>query len=97
MIDFGIGMGLLVGLLIANIIVINLCKIFPKHILGIIPVMIGLDAVVTLGYTFTVKIFVDNLNYMVAGVGLSIMLALLHKTLVMLKTFKVLFAHEIGN
>tara|TARA_B100001057_G_scaffold364964_1_gene368029 strand:- start:374 stop:667 length:294 start_codon:yes stop_codon:yes gene_type:complete len=97
MVDFGIGMGLLIGLLIANIIVINLCKMFPKHILGIVPVMIGLDTVVTLGYTFTVKIFVDNLNYMVMGVGLSITLALLHKTMIMLKLFKSLFKHEIGN
>ena len=97
MVDFGIGMGLLIGLLIANIIVINLCKIFPKHILGIIPVMIGLDAVVTLGYSLTVKTFASNLDYMVLGVGLSITLALLHKTLVMLKVFKALFKHEIGN
>tara|TARA_B100001093_G_scaffold514289_1_gene587990 strand:+ start:1313 stop:1606 length:294 start_codon:yes stop_codon:yes gene_type:complete len=97
MADFGMGMGLLIGLIIANIIVINLCKMFPKHILGIVPVMIGIDTVVTLGYTFTVKSLTDNINYMVLGIGLSITLALLHKTLVMLKVFKALFKDEIGN
>jgi len=95
MIDLLIGLGLLPLLLIANYIVITLCKIFPKDILGLVPVMIGLDSVATLGYTFIAKSFVMDIKLLIGGVGISIISALLHKVLVMLKTFKVMFKNEI--
>jgi len=92
-----IGMGLLPLLIFANYIIINLCKIFPKYILAISGVMIGLDAIITLGYTFTLKQFVTDIKPMVLCIGLSILIAMVQKVLTMLRTFKVMFANEIGN
>ena len=95
--EFFIGLGLLPLLLIANYIVITLCKIFPKDILGLVPVMIGLDTVATLGYTFIAKTFIVDIKLLAGGIGVSIISALLHKVLVMLKTFKIMFKNEIGK
>ena len=97
MIDIIIGFGLLPLLIFANYVVINLCKLFPKYILGMSGVMIGLDSLLTLGYTFTAKVFVDSINLMIFGVGMSIFIALAHKVIVMMKTFKAMFKDEIGN
>ena len=45
MIGFLIGLGLLPLLVLVNYVVLALCKFFPKHILSMIPVMIGLDTI----------------------------------------------------
>lgn len=92
-----IGLGLLPLLIFANYVIINLCKLFPKYILGMSGVMIGLDSLLTLGYTFTIKPFVGDIQLMILGVGLSIFMALGHKVIVMMKTFKIMFKNEIGN
>jgi len=97
MIELTIGLGLLPLLIFANYVVINLCKLFPKHILALSGIMIGLDSLLTLGYTFTIKVFVNSINLMVLGIGLSIFIALTHKVIVMTKTFKIMFKNEIGN
>ena len=92
-----IGLGLLPLLILANYVIIAFCKLFPKHILAMSGVMIGLDTIITLCYTFTAKVLVDNIKFMIGGIGLSIFLALVHKVIVMLITFKKMFKHEIGN
>tara|TARA_Y100001972_G_C7612373_1_gene307010 strand:- start:710 stop:1003 length:294 start_codon:yes stop_codon:yes gene_type:complete len=97
MVDFFVGTGLLPLLIMVNYVVLALCKFFPKHILSIAPVMIGLDAIVTLGYTFTVDTFISDMKLMVGGVGLSIFAALGHKVLTFLKELGELNKHEIGN
>ncbi len=97
MISLIIGFGLLPLLIFANYVVINLCKIFPKYILGMSGVMIGLDSLLTLGYTFTAKVFIESINLMILGIGLSIFIALGHKVIVMMSTFKKMFKNEIGN
>ena len=38
--------------------------------------MIGLDTIMTLGYTFTAKTFITDIKLMVGGIGLSIFAAL---------------------
>jgi len=95
--DFLLGVGLTVLLLLANYIVVELCKFFPKDILSIVPVMIGIDSVMTIGYAVIVKSFADNVKLLIAGVGLSIVFALTHKVFYMLRTFKVMFKDEIGK
>ena len=97
MIDFLLGLGLTTLLILANFIVVELCKLFPKNILGLVPVMIGLDSVMTIGYTFIVKTFTDNIQSFIGGIGLSIVIALTHKVFYMLRTFKVMFKDEIGK
>jgi hypothetical protein len=97
MTDFLLGLGLTALLILANFIVVELCKLFPKNILGMVPVMIGLDSIMTIGYTFIVKTFTDNTQLFIGGIGLSIVIALTHKVFYMLKTFKKMFKHEIGN
>jgi len=97
MIDFLLGLGLTALLILANFIVVELCKLFPKNILGMVPVMIGLDSIMTIGYTFIVKIFTDNIQLFIGGIGLSIVIALTHKVFYMLRTFKVMFKDEIGK
>ena len=88
MIDFLLGLGLTALLILANFIVVELCKLFPKNILGMVPVMIGLDSIMTIGYTFIVKTFTDNIQLFIGGIGLSIVIALTHKVFYMLRTFK---------
>lgn len=95
--DFLLGVGLTVLLLLANYIVVELCKFFPKDILSIVPVMIGIDSVMTIGYAIIVKSFVDNTKLLIAGIGLSIVIALAHKVFYMLRTFKIMFKDEIGK
>lgn len=95
--NFVIGVGLLPLLILVNYVVLALCKFFPKHILSMASVMIGLDTIVTLGYTFTAKIFVDDIKMMVGGIGLSIFAALGHKVLTFIKELGELNKHEIGN
>tara|TARA_R100000773_G_C4198703_1_gene101946 strand:- start:121 stop:414 length:294 start_codon:yes stop_codon:yes gene_type:complete len=97
MIDFLVGVGLLPLLILVNYVVLALCKFFPKHILSMASVMIGLDTIVTLGYTFTVKVFTTDIKLMVGGVGLSIFAALAHKVLTFIKELGELNKHEIGN
>tara|TARA_R100001591_G_scaffold65286_1_gene74899 strand:+ start:429 stop:722 length:294 start_codon:yes stop_codon:yes gene_type:complete len=95
--DFVIGVGLLPILILVNYIVLALCKFFPKHILSMASVMIGLDTVATLGYTFTADIFVTDMKTMVGGIGLAIFAALGHKVLTFIKELGELNKHEIGN
>ena len=95
--DTLIGISLLPLLIFANFIIINLCKTFPKHILSISGVMIALDTIVTLLYSFTVKEFTTSKKFFLLGIGLSIFIQLTHKVYVMLATFKKMFKHEIGN
>ncbi len=97
MTDFLLGLGLTGLLILANFIVVELCKLFPKNILGMVPVMIGLDSIMTIGYTFIVKIFTDNIQLFIGGIGLSIVIALTHKVFYMLRTFKIMFKDEIGK
>ena len=95
--DFSLGLCIIPLLIMANIIVLNLCTTFPKYILGISGVMITIDAVCVLGFTFIIKSFVTDLDVTVGAIGLSIFIALLHKTITFQKTFKTMFADEIGN
>ena len=97
MIDFLVGIGLLPILILVNYVVLALCKFFPKHILSMASVMIGLDTIMTLGYTFTAKAFITDIKLMVGGVGLSIFAALAHKVLTFIKELGELNKHEIGN
>ena len=97
MIDFLVGMGLLPILILVNYVILALCKFFPKHILSMASVMIGLDTIMTLGYTFTAKLFISEIKLMVGGIGLSIFLALAHKVLTFIKELGELNNHEIGN
>jgi len=95
--DFLLGLGLTALLILANYIVVELCKLFPNNILGIVPVMIGLDSVMTIGYTAILKSFTSDIKLFIAGIGLSIVIALTHKVFYMLRTFKEMFKNEIGN
>lgn len=95
--DFSLGLCIIPLLIMANVIVLNLCVTFPKYILGISGVMITIDAICVLGFTFIMSYFVTNLDITVGAIGLSIFIALLHKTITFQKTFKVMFADEIGN
>jgi len=95
--DFLIGLGLFPILILVNYVILALCKFFPKHILAMSGVMIGLDTIMTLGYTFTAKIFITEIKLMVGGIGLSIFTALAHKVLTFIKELGVLNKHEIGN
>ena len=95
--DTLIGISLLPLLILANFIIINLCKTFPKHILSISGVMVALDAIVTLCYTLTIQIFVTNEKLFLLGVALAIFIQLAHKVYAMLIAFKKMFKHEIGN
>ena len=95
--DFLLGLGLLELLVLVNFVVVELCKFFPKDILSIVPVMIGLDSVVTIGYAMIAKSFANDIKLLIGGVGLSIVFALGHKVLYMLKTFKRMFKDEIGK
>ena len=95
--DFFIGLGLFPILILVNYVILALCKFFPKHILAMSGVMIGLDTIMTLGYTFTAKIFITEIKLMVGGIGLSIFAALAHKVLTFIKELGVLNKHEIGN
>jgi len=97
MIDFLIGIGLLPILILVNYVVLALCKFFPKHILSISGVMMGLDTIMTLGYTFTAKAFITDIKLMVGGIGLSIFSALAHKVFTFIKELGELNKHEIGN
>ena len=97
MINFLLGIGTLALLVFSNYVILNLCKLFPKHILSISGVMIGLDAFIILGYTYTTRVFTDDVTLFVGGVGLSIFMALVHKTVIFQKTFKEMFKDEIGN
>ena len=84
MIDFLVGVGLLPILILVNYVVLALCKFFPKHILSMSGVMIGLDTIMAI-------------KLMVAGIGLSIFAALVHKVLTFIKELGELNKHEIGN
>tara|TARA_R100001443_G_scaffold113725_1_gene128855 strand:- start:1810 stop:2103 length:294 start_codon:yes stop_codon:yes gene_type:complete len=97
MTDLLIGLGLLPILILVNYVVLTLCKFFPKYILALSGVMIGLDTIMTLGYTFTANIFVTEIKLMVGGVGLAIFAALAHKVLTFIKELGALNKHEIGN
>lgn len=99
MIEFVIGICIIPLLIMCNVIILNLCVTFPKYILGISGVMVALDAVVTIGYTFSVSALFDvtNMKLMVGGVGLAIFIALFHKVTVMQRTFNKMFSNEIGN
>lgn len=99
MIEFIIGISIMPLLIMCNVIILNLCVTFPKYILGISGVMVALDAVVTIGYTFTMKgLFeVEDMRMLVGGIGLAIFIALFHKVTVMQKTFNRMFSNEIGN
>ena len=95
--DFLIGLGLLPLLSLVKYVVLALCKFFPKHILSMASVMIGLDTIMTLGYTFTAKAFISDIKLMVGGIGFSIFAALAHKVLTFIKELGELNKHEIGN
>jgi len=95
--SFLVGVGLLPLLILVNYVVLALCKFFPKHILSMASVMIGLDSIVTLGYTFTANSFITDMKLMVGGIGLSIFAALGHKVLTFIKELGELNKHEIGN
>jgi len=95
--DFLLGLGLTVLLILANYIVVELCKLFPNNILGMVPVMIGLDSVMTIGYAAIVKSFTADIKLFIGGVGLSIVIALTHKVFYMLRTFRIMFKNEIGK
>ena len=97
MTDFLVGIGLLPILILVNYVVLALCKFFPKYILSISGVMIGLDTIMTLGYTFTAKAFISDIKLMVGGIGLSIFAALAHKVFTFIKELGELNKHEIGN
>ncbi|MDA7492447.1 hypothetical protein N8445_00610 [bacterium] len=97
MIDFLLGLGLVVLLILANFIIVELCKLFPKSILSMVPVMIGLDSVMTIGYAAIGKSFISDIKLFLGGIGLSIVIALAHKVLYMLRTFRVMFKDEIGT
>jgi len=95
---FILGLGNLVVLIFTNYVILHLCKIFPKHILSMSGVMIALDAIVLLGYTLTIyPMVVEYSTPFMLAVGLSIFIALVHKTVVFQKTFKEMFKNEIGN
>ena len=97
MTDFLVGIGLLPILILVNYVVLALCKFFPKYILSISGVMIGLDTIMTLGYTFSAKAFITDIKLMVGGIGLSIFAALTHKVFTFIKELGELNKHEIGN
>jgi hypothetical protein len=97
MTDFLVGIGLLPILILVNYVVLALCKFFPKYILSISGVMIGLDTIMTLGYTFSAKAFITDIKLMVGGIGLSIFAALAHKVFTFIKELGELNKHEIGN
>lgn len=97
MINFLVGLGLLPLLILVNYVVLALCKFFPKHILSMIPVMIGLDTIITLGYALSIKVLIIDIKPLIGGIGLSIVLALLHKVLTFVKELGKLNKHEIGN
>ena len=92
-----LGASVLPLLIMCNLIIIQLCLTFPKHILGLSGVMIGLDAICTIGYTFTVDAFCSNMELMVGGVGIAIFTALFHKVKTMTRVLGNAFSHEIGN
>ena len=95
---FILGLGNLVVLIFTNYVILHLCKTFPKHILSMSGVMIALDAIVLLGYTLTIyPMVVEYSTPFMLAVGLSIFIALVHKTVVFQKTFKEMFKNEIGN
>ena len=91
MIDFLLGLGLIPLLILVNYIVIALCKLFPKNILSITPVMIGLDLIVTLGYAISAKMFVTEVKPLLGGIGVAIVVALAHKVLTMISVFRKMF------
>lgn len=97
MVDFLLGLGLTGLLVLANFIVVELCKTFPKDILAMVPVMIGLDSVMTIGYAAIGKSFVSDIKLFIGGIGLSIVFALTHKVFYMLRTFRVMFKDQIGK
>ena len=99
MVEFIIGISIIPLLIMCNVIVLNLCVTFPKYILGISGVMVALDAIVTIGYTFTMKVLfeVQDMRMLVGGIGLAIFIALFHKVTVMQRTFNKMFSNEIGN
>ena len=95
---FILGLVNLVALIFANYVVLHLCKTFPKYILSMSGVMIALDAIVLLGYTLTIyPMVVEYKTPFMLAVGVSIFIALVHKTIVFQKTFKEMFKDEIGN
>lgn len=97
-VDFSIGVGLTPLLIMCNLVIIRLCLFFPKSILGLSGVMIALDAIATIGYTFTVgSTFGTDMKLVVGGVGLAIFIALFHKVSTMLNVLGKAFSHEIGN
>lgn len=62
-----------------------------------VPVMIGLDTFMTIGYAAIGKTFITDIRLFLGGIGLSITVALAHKVFYMLRTFKVMFKDEIGK
>ena len=97
-VDFSIGVGLTPLLIMCNLVIIRLCLFFPKSILGLSGVMIALDTIATIGYTFTVgSTFGTDMKLVVGGVGLAIFIALFHKVSTMLNVLGKAFSHEIGN
>jgi len=95
--DFLLGLGLTALLILVNYIVVELCKTFPNNILGMIPVMIGLDSVMTIGYAAIGKSFIGDIKLFIGGIGLSIVFALTHKVFYMLRTFRVMFKDDFGK
>ena len=95
--DFLLGLGLTALLILVNYIVVELCKTFPNNILGMVPVMIGLDSVMTIGYAAIGKSFIGDIKLFIGGIGLSIVFALTHKVFFLLRTFRVMFKDEIGK
>ena len=98
LVDFSIGVGLTPILILCNLVIVRLCLFFPKSILGLSGVMIALDAIATIGYTFTFgSTFGTDMKLVVGGVGLAIFIALFHKVSTMLNVLGKAFSHEIGN
>ena len=95
--DFLLGLGLTALLILVNYIVVELCKTFPNNILGMVPVMIGLDSVMTIGYAAIGKSFIGDIKLFIGGIGLSIVFALTHKVFYMLRTFRVMFKDDFGK
>jgi len=87
MMNFTLGVMLLPVLIIATIFITQLCNLFKDMILGMAGLMIVLDTVIVLGFTFTVVEFTNNVNVFILGIGLSILCSLIFKIIYMKREF----------
>lgn len=87
MINFTLGLLLLPILIIATVFITQLCNLFKDMILGIAGLMIVLDSVIVIGFTFTVVEFSSNVNVFILAIGLSILCSLIFKIVYMKKQF----------